>query len=97
MSSIDIDLISGDMKHYESRWELVPVPETGGTRVLYTGRMMPSFYVPGILGTNIIRGDVERMMTAVLARLDKGLAPRALPSAGTDIARTQPAPAPAPR
>ena len=34
MSSIDIDLISGDMKHYESRWELVPVPETGGTKVL---------------------------------------------------------------
>lgn len=95
MSSIDIDLISGDMKHYESRWELVPVPETGGTRVLYTGRMMPSFYVPGILGTNIIRGDVERMMGAVLARLEKGLPPRALPSSGTDIARTQ-ATAPAP-
>ncbi|QGZ40539.1 ribosome-associated toxin RatA of RatAB toxin-antitoxin module [Pseudoduganella flava] len=97
MSSIDIDLISGDMKHYESRWELVPVPETGGTRVLYTGRMMPSFYVPGILGTNIIRGDVERMLTAVLTRLDKGLAPRALPSTGTDIARTQAAAVPAPR
>jgi ribosome-associated toxin RatA of RatAB toxin-antitoxin module len=97
MSSIDIDLISGDMKHYESRWELVPVPETGGTRVLYTGRMMPNFYVPGILGTNIIRGDIERMMTAVLTRLDKGGAPRAMPSSGTDIARTQASAAPAPR
>jgi len=27
--------------------------------------------VPGILGTNIIRGDIERMMGAVLAHLDK--------------------------
>jgi hypothetical protein len=36
MSSIDISLISGDMKHYESRWELVPVPETGGTSIVYT-------------------------------------------------------------
>ncbi len=89
MSSIDVDLISGDMKHYEARWELVPVPETGGTRVVYTGRIMPSFYVPGILGTNLIRGDIERMMGAVLARLDKGIAPRALPSTGTDVARTQ--------
>lgn len=97
MSSIDIALISGDMKHYESRWELVPVPETGGTKILYTGRMMPNFYVPGILGTNIIRGDIERMMGAVLARLDKGIAPRALPSAATDIARTGAAAQPAPR
>jgi ribosome-associated toxin RatA of RatAB toxin-antitoxin module len=71
MSSIDIALISGDMKHYEARWELIPVPETGGTRVVYSGRLMPNFYVPGILGTNIIRGDIQRMMTAVLAHLDK--------------------------
>jgi ribosome-associated toxin RatA of RatAB toxin-antitoxin module len=90
MSSIDIDLISGDMKHYESRWELVPVPETGGTRVIYTGRMMPNFYVPGILGTNIIRGDIERMMGAVLARLDKGGTSK-LPGPTTDLAKHQPA------
>ncbi|WEF31837.1 SRPBCC family protein [Pseudoduganella chitinolytica] len=86
MSSIDIDLISGDMKHYESRWELVPVPETGGTRVIYTGRMMPNFYVPGILGTNIIRGDIERMMGAVLARLDKGGSSK-VPGPATELAR----------
>lgn len=97
MSSIDIALISGDMKHYESRWELVPVPETGGTRVVYSGRIMPNFYVPGILGTNIIRGDIEKMMGAVLVRLDKGVAPRTLPSASTDIARTGTAAVPAPR
>ncbi|GGC10175.1 hypothetical protein GCM10011572_34650 [Pseudoduganella buxea] len=87
MSSIDIDLISGDMKHYESRWELVPVPETGGTKVLYTGRMMPNFYVPGILGTNIIRGDIERMMGAVLARLDRGTAPKGTPAPSSELAR----------
>ncbi len=70
MSAIDIVLVSGDMRHYESRWELVPVPETGGTRVLYSGKMSPNFYVPGLLGTQIIRGDIERMLGAVLARLD---------------------------
>jgi hypothetical protein len=59
------------MKHYESRWELIPMPETGGTRIVYSGKMAPNFYVPGLLGTNIIRGDIERMMNAVLARIDK--------------------------
>ncbi|MET3130116.1 ribosome-associated toxin RatA of RatAB toxin-antitoxin module [Oxalobacteraceae bacterium GrIS 1.11] len=70
LSSIDIALISGDMKHYESHWELVPVPETGGTRVIYSGKLIPNFYVPGILGAKMIRGDIERMMSAVLTRLD---------------------------
>src|SRR5471030_450661 len=55
MTSIDIALVSGDMKHYESHWELIPVPETGGTRVVYSGRLVPNFYVPGILGAKIIR------------------------------------------
>ncbi|WP_229213085.1 MULTISPECIES: SRPBCC family protein [unclassified Duganella] len=71
MSSIDISLISGDMKHYESHWELIPVPETGGTKVVYSGKLIPNFYVPGILGAKMIRGDIERMMNAVLARLDR--------------------------
>jgi ribosome-associated toxin RatA of RatAB toxin-antitoxin module len=68
---IDIALITGDMKQYHCRWELVPIPETGGTRILYSGRLVPNFYVPGILGANLVRTDIERMMTAVLARLDK--------------------------
>ncbi|WP_374362761.1 SRPBCC family protein [Pseudoduganella danionis] len=71
MSSIDIALVSGDMKHYESHWELIPVPETGGTKVVYSGRLMPNFYVPGILGAKMVRGDIERMMGAVLARLER--------------------------
>ncbi|NVM76729.1 ribosome-associated toxin RatA of RatAB toxin-antitoxin module [Duganella sp. SG902] len=76
MSSIDISLISGDMKHYEAHWELIPVPETGGTKIVYKGRMAPNFYVPGLLGSKMIRGDIERMMSAVLARLDRKDAPK---------------------
>lgn len=71
MTSIDIALISGDMKHYESHWELVPIPETGGTRVVYSGKMVPDFYVPGFLGAKMVRSDIERMMSAVLVRLDR--------------------------
>lgn len=70
MSSIDIALISGDLKHYESRWELTPIADTGGTRINYSGKLAPNFYVPGVLGATVIRGDIERMMLAVLAHLD---------------------------
>ncbi|WP_229210625.1 SRPBCC family protein [Duganella sp. CF517] len=71
MSSIEISLISGDMKHYESKWELVPMPETGGTRIVYSGKLLPNFYVPGILGSNMIRSDIEHMMSAVVARIER--------------------------
>ena len=71
ISVIDIGLVTGDMKLYNCRWELVPIPETGGTRILYSGKLSPKFYVPGMLGSNLIRSDIERMMHAVLARLDR--------------------------
>ncbi len=71
ITQIDIALITGDMKQYNCRWNLIPLAETGGTRIQYTGRLVPNFYVPGILGARMVRGDIEKMMTAVLARLDK--------------------------
>lgn len=69
MSSIDIALVAGDMKLYTSRWELAPQP--GGTRIVYRGRLVPDFYVPGLLGARLIRSDVERMLAAVLARIER--------------------------
>jgi ribosome-associated toxin RatA of RatAB toxin-antitoxin module len=70
ISSIDISLVTGDMKVYSCRWEMNALPD-GGTRVAYSGKLVPKFYVPGMLGANIIRRDIERMMTAVLQRLDR--------------------------
>ena len=69
-SYIDISLVSGDMKVYQCRWEIQPTPE-GGTRIDYGGKLVPKFYVPGMLGENIIRSDIERMMIAVLERLEQ--------------------------
>lgn len=71
ISQIDISLVDGDMRVYRCTWRLVPVPETGGTRVLYSGALAPKFYVPGMLGSSMIRSDVEKMMAAVLQRLDR--------------------------
>ena len=70
MSAIDITLVSGDMKHYEAHWRLVPLPDTGGTRIVYAGKLMPNFYVPGLVGAAMLRSDIGRMLGAVLARID---------------------------
>lgn len=70
MNSIDISLVSGDMKHYEAHWELVPLPDTGGTRIVYVGKLMPNFYVPGVLGESVFSNHIAHMMKAVLARID---------------------------
>lgn len=72
-SVIDISLITGDMEVYSCRWEITPIADTGGTRIAYTGTLVPKFYVPGMFGANMIRSDIKRMMTAVLARLDANL------------------------
>ena len=71
IGSIDIALVSGNMKHYEARWELIPVPATGGTRVVYSGTLMPDFYVPSLFGAKMIGSDIGHMMNAVLARLEQ--------------------------
>jgi ribosome-associated toxin RatA of RatAB toxin-antitoxin module len=70
MKSIDISLVNGDMKLYNCRWQITALPD-GGTRIDYSGKMVPKFYVPGMLGSNIIRRDIDRMMSAVLEHLDR--------------------------
>lgn len=70
ITAIDISLVTGDMLVYSCRWEMTALPD-GGTRIDYTGKMVPKFYVPGMLGSNIIKRDIERMMAAVLQRLDR--------------------------
>ena len=68
-STLDISLISGDMQHYASHWELQPAAQGKATRISYSGSMVPDFFVPPLLGSAILRADVRRMMTAVLAEI----------------------------
>jgi ribosome-associated toxin RatA of RatAB toxin-antitoxin module len=70
-NKIDVSLVDGDMKVYRCSWELDPLGATGGTRVLYKATIEPKFYVPGVVGTSLVRKDIARMMKAVLARLDR--------------------------
>lgn len=68
---IDISLIEGDMKVYRASWVVSPVAGAAGSRVVYTSSMEPDFYVPEMIGESLIKKDIARMMTAVLARLDR--------------------------
>jgi ribosome-associated toxin RatA of RatAB toxin-antitoxin module len=68
---IDTTLVDGDMKVYRCRWTLTALPG-GGTRVQYHAAIEPKFYVPGIVGTNLVRKDIAKMMAAVLLRIERG-------------------------
>lgn len=68
---IDISLIEGDMKVYRASWELIPVSGASGTTLVYNATIVPKFDVPGIVGTDVVRKDIARMMAAVLLRLDQ--------------------------
>lgn len=67
---IDVSLIEGDMKVYRCSWELVAL-DSGGTRVMYRAAIEPAFYVPQMIGTNLVRKDIAGMMTAVLNRMER--------------------------
>ena len=76
-SRIDIVLVSGDMKVYESHWELMAETQdgVGGTRINYSGRLEPDFFLPAMFGNGIIRSDGEKMLAAVIAEIGKTTAP----------------------
>jgi ribosome-associated toxin RatA of RatAB toxin-antitoxin module len=70
MQSIDIHLISGNMHHYQARWE-VQASADGGTRISYGGVISPDFYVPGLFGPSLIKSDLRGMLEAVRTEIEK--------------------------
>lgn len=72
-ASIDVSLVSGDMKQYAVRWELQANAVNGveGTRLSYTGKIEPQFFVPPLIGTQFMRTDFHKMMQAVVAEIIK--------------------------
>lgn len=72
-SSIDVSLVSGDMKLYATRWELTPLGPngSGGTRITYQGKMEPDFFVPPLFGTAMVQTDIRNMVLATLLEIDK--------------------------
>lgn len=71
ISHLDVALIEGDMKHYASRWTLTPAAQEGGTRLDYHGSMELRFFVPLLLGRILVQADVQKMLAAVVAEVER--------------------------
>ncbi len=72
-STIDVTLLSGDMKHYTAHWQLtaVGVGAEAGTRIDYGGSLEPDFFMPPLIGNAMLRSDVRKMLTAVIGEIEK--------------------------
>jgi ribosome-associated toxin RatA of RatAB toxin-antitoxin module len=70
-STLDVALVAGDMKHYASRWELAPLEQGAGTRIAYRGSLEPDFFVPLLLGRALVQLDVQKMLAAVVAEIER--------------------------
>jgi ribosome-associated toxin RatA of RatAB toxin-antitoxin module len=72
-SKIDVAQVSGDMRHYAAHWELAPFAKDGvdGTRITFSGTMEPDFFVPPLLGTPIVQGNVRKMVEAVASEIER--------------------------
>lgn len=70
---IDVNLVSGDMKHYSVRWEVAPTTIAGisGARLRFGGTLEPDFFIPPLLGSGIVEDDIKKMMQAVVAEILK--------------------------
>jgi ribosome-associated toxin RatA of RatAB toxin-antitoxin module len=72
-STIDVALISGDMRSYSAHWELAPVVHNGteGTRINFSGVIEPAFFIPPFVGKSMVQVNIKRMVEAVLGEIDK--------------------------
>lgn len=72
-SSIEVALVSGDMKRYSARWSVTPAEQAGisGTRLDYNGAIEPNFFVPPLVGNAIVQTDIRKMLEAVIVELEK--------------------------
>ncbi|HTN65471.1 MAG TPA: SRPBCC family protein [Burkholderiaceae bacterium] len=72
-SAIDVNRISGNMRRYTARWSLASARENhcDGTRIRYRASMQPDFFVPPIAGPAMAQADVDQMLKAVLAEIER--------------------------
>jgi hypothetical protein len=73
-SIVESRATSGSFREMTGRYELV---QNGGTlRVAYTGRLVPGFALPPLIGTFAVRRNVERQFTAMIGEIERQSAKR---------------------
>jgi ribosome-associated toxin RatA of RatAB toxin-antitoxin module len=81
--SIASRAIDGSFRDLTGRYELEPVP--GGVRVSYSGRWVPAFYLPPLVGMAVVRHSLEKHFSEMMAEIQRRGA------GGTSRARGAPA------
>ena len=61
--------ISGNVKGLETRYELHP--SASGVRLVYTGRFVPSFSIPPLIGMPIVSRMIERRFRAMVEEIQR--------------------------
>jgi len=61
--------VSGDLKEMESRYELQASED--GVRLSYSGRFIPAFAVPPLIGMPIVRSLLERRFRAMVEEIQR--------------------------
>lgn len=71
--ALDVERLSGDMRHYAAHWMLEPVAlaDGAGTRIVFHGELEPDFPLPPLLGDAIVQVNVRRMVEAVIAEIER--------------------------
>lgn len=72
-STIEVALVSGDMKRYQARWTLTAFAQNGrdGTLIGYSGAIEPVFFLPPVVGRQLVQANVRKMVQAVSAEIEK--------------------------
>ncbi|HLQ01342.1 MAG TPA: SRPBCC family protein [Burkholderiales bacterium] len=61
--------VAGDMKNMEGSYELQP--SEAGVRLVYSGRFVPGFFVPPLIGMPIVRRSLERRFRAMVEEIER--------------------------
>jgi len=73
--------VDGNLKEFEGRYTLENLP-TGGVRLSYSGRLIPEFPVPPVIGRMVVRAVLARQFSAMVKEILRrdSLARDALPA-----------------
>ena len=71
--------VAGNFREMRGEYRLEPGPRSGRVLLRYTGRMMPEFEVPPLLGALLLRRHVGRTFGALAREIERRHAGRALP------------------
>ena len=72
-STIDVALVDGDMKRYDTHWDLEPVEHDrmACTRITFSGVMEPKFFVPPLVGRAIVQTSLKNSVEGVVAEIER--------------------------